>query len=536
MALRGGDLSSPSLLVQSTTRHTGGFRTKMEAIVRSVDVGVFQALLKFAQACGCEVFTLRNYQSEQTVGISKLPSSVYSKLLPFLAERQCGPPAYVLTAVLNSQTAHVLAAMLSTGCETRLALNVGRMLTMTLPPASARMSLSDFEAEALFRRGVQFDFRCTDQDSWQRFESEHVIIDAPVELSLRPDDFDEERWLRFGISCQTERRRRAVDPHILQWWTPDHDELLVREIKNRSWKWWPPLDQIVLITPAGLIESFKANHPACRTLPWDYVLRKFAVGRASAIGLVDQITPKAAWVRCLLCDRILHQTRSYFFTSPEQSFFCYPCVREHWWSAESDLARTEIQRYVRGLAESIQRVPHQDFGKLRADFAGLSAAQIAAVLRLIKKKPSRDSIKERFGTWFHALVAAGVLPSGSQQMERGIRSVAQDGHICLSLGERTICDLLFRYGVGHEREVPYPGDRPFRSDWRVGSVFVEYLGLSGDPAYDRTAREKERILQSYGVDLIKVYPKDLSSRATLLRKLQPILPQDDGHTQDDRLF
>lgn len=511
-------------------------RPGMEAIVRKLNESTFRTLLDFTQACGCTSFTVRNHQSPNAVGISKLPSAVYRTLRPFLAEGQCGPPEYVLTAVLNSETARFLETILRESVAPRLSLNVGGMLAMTIPPDCARISLSDFEAEHLFRRGVCFDFRCTGQDSWQSFESQHVIIDAPAELSLRKTDFDVERWNQSGISFQSELRRQANDPQILEWWTPEHDALLVREIIRRHWAWRPPYDEIVRITPPTIFANFKANHPACRTRVWYNVLVGFSYARAFAIGLTDLIRLKAAWVRCLLCEQVLHQTKSYYFTSPEQSFFCYPCIREHWWSAESNSEPTEILRYVRGLADSVQRVPHQSFGRLRSDFGGLSAAQIAAVLRIMKQRPSRRSIKEHFGTWFHALVAAGVLPSGSQQMERGVRTVAQDGHLCLSLGERTICDLLFQLGVEHEREVPYPGERSFRSDWRVASVFVEYLGLIGDPAYERRVKEKERILKSYGLELIKVYPKDLSNRASLLRKLEPILPPDCASTDGEGLL
>jgi hypothetical protein len=104
-------------------------------------------------------------------------------------------------------------------------------------------------------------------------------------------------------------------------------------------------------------------------------------------------------------------------------------------------------------------------------------------LPLVKGRPSLKCVRTKFGDWFRALVKADVL-RGGPRTARGTRCIADDGHLCHSLGEKTLCDLFKRFGVSHEREVRYPGDRSFRADWAIGEYLIEYLGLAGNPEYD----------------------------------------------------
>jgi hypothetical protein len=46
-----------------------------------------------------------------------------------------------------------------------------------------------------------------------------------------------------------------------------------------------------------------------------------------------------------------------------------------------------------------------------------------------------------------AIVGGQALEDGTQRMARGTRCLAQDGHLCHSLAEKTIDDLLHSYGI-----------------------------------------------------------------------------------------
>lgn len=107
---------------------------------------------------------------------------------------------------------------------------------------------------------------------------------------------------------------------------------------------------------------------------------------------------------------------------------------------------------------------------------------------------------------------------------RGIQCVAWDGHVCHSLGEKTVDDLLARAAIPHEREPRYP-DGSFRADWCIGSTLVEYYGLAGDEAYDARRATKEALAHRHGIAVFGILPMDLMNPGGLLHRLQVLTAQ-----------
>lgn len=111
---------------------------------------------------------------------------------------------------------------------------------------------------------------------------------------------------------------------------------------------------------------------------------------------------------------------------------------------------------------------------------------------------------------------------------RGKKSISRCGHLCLSLGEREICEYLFQKGIGHSREPDYHSlvsavsitEFGFmRGDFLIGDVVIEYSGLSGDPLYDAKMQRKIDLCKKYGVSLIVVQPADLKRLDSVLSVL-----------------
>ena len=504
----------------------------MDVSITPLDHGTFAKLLDFSADCGCDAFVVHRPRTQDTSGHQRLPDAILESIRPFWASGSPGSPRYCFTGFLNSESRPILLALARNElASSPLRVNFGQLRSITqgqlcsVSPSSgcADLALSDLQAEALFKRGMMFRFRTSPEGHWRPFSSEHVLINAPDDIPLGADAFDSDRWQNWGISAKDNALRIANDPLILRWWTPAHDELLEREIARLGWAWQPPYRELAAITPHAVIDDFKTNHPKCKSGSWYGVLSYFAYSRAVDIGLTERMKARPIWVRCLLCGRLLHQSRSYLLAAADQSFFCYPCIRETWWSAPRDLPPEDTKDYVGRIAELIGRVPRATFGKARSDFFGLPPERLAKVLRAFKGRPTDSAVRTHFGSWFGALVASGVLPAGTEQGMRGIRSIAMDGHLCLSLGERTICDFFHRHAIVHEREPQYPGDRGFRADWLVGEYFIEYLGLSGEADYDERTKQKELMLSCHGRKLIKIFPKDLADGA-FVRKLVPVLP------------
>ena len=185
--------------------------------------------------------------------------------------------------------------------------------------------------------------------------------------------------------------------------------------------------------------------------------------------------------------------------------------------------RTSILEYVRGLHEVTGVAPPPDFGQDNGCLSFMEWDDVARVLLLLRKGcPNPDAVKREFGTWFAVLDEAGLLPDGIRRTARGYQCQAQDGHLCLSLGERTIDDFLHDEGIDHEREPRYPFGR-YRADFKVGETLIEYAGLTGDKGYDSKLAMKVHRARSLGIEVLVVFPQALHSRSALRRALGSVV-------------
>ena len=90
-------------------------------------------------------------------------------------------------------------------------------------------------------------------------------------------------------------------------------------------------------------------------------------------------------------------------------------------------------------------------------------------------------MKRKVGSWFAALARSSGLPQGVRATARGIRCLATDGHVCLSLEERRIDNWLSDHQVPHERDPFYPRHHAFnptgrrRGNWKDISTLEDRL-------------------------------------------------------------
>lgn len=309
---------------------------------------------------------------------------------------------------------------------------------------------------------------------------------------------------------------------IRKWWKRSHDAIITKQIKSRQWDWRPNFDELVENTPREIIEAFKEekNDPHV----WYNVLNAFAEWRALELALDKTITRWPVWQRCAACERIFHESSTRVERlGIEQIDICKPCLQPLFSTSHAS-SKEEILAYLRKLSELIERVPVNDFGRGADALIGLTTSQRVGVLKLLNNHPSLTSVKQQFGSWFAALVAAGVLPDGSRQGTYGTECLAKDGHRCLSLAEKTIDDFLTAQGVAHEKEVPYPC-AAFRADFSVRGTLIEFFGLQGREDYAQKTRKKIELCRSAAIRLIEIYPEDLVDTSRLQKKLSGILPK-----------
>ena len=137
------------------------------------------------------------------------------------------------------------------------------------------------------------------------------------------------------------------------------------------------------------------------------------------------------------------------------------------------------------------------------------------IIQVLSQLPRQEDISPFFESKAKLLELAG-FEGHSQTSYGGHRSKAADGHLCLSIGERDICEFLFRRGIAHYKEPYYSRDPAIveeyghlRGDFQIENVIVEFAGLTGSGPYDEKMKLKVLLAETLNIPQIVLYPKDL---------------------------
>lgn len=338
--------------------------------------------------------------------------------------------------------------------------------------------------------------------------------------------YDQRDKLAYGL-FKTEPEY-AKNPYILRWWNSALDKILSAQISQWQWVWyWTITDEIVKFTSPSVIEEWKKSDPLCSKYAWYNVLMNFAAARAEQLGYTKFIRKPQKKI-CPLCNNEFNEGSLPMPLVQRLGInnldFCAPCLKDIvlQGTGKSTTSSKIIAEYLQGLSSLLGRVPHQNFGEGIGDFVDFSYEERLALLRLLQVKPSLKSVKAVFGSWLNALIEAGVLEDGTRKTSRGIQTIAKDGHVCLSLGKKTIDEYLYSHGIFHEKEPRYPEGK-FRGDFKVENTFIEYFGLTGNADYDSKTKEKIRLCKKHNITLIAIYPEDLVSQKKLESKLSVLI-------------
>jgi hypothetical protein len=117
------------------------------------------------------------------------------------------------------------------------------------------------------------------------------------------------------------------------------------------------------------------------------------------------------------------------------------------------------------------------------------------------------------------LIEAEILEDGTRRSSMGTQCLAKDGHVCYSLGEKTIDDLLFELNIPHTKEPKYP-EGNYRGDFLTGEIIIEYFGLIGNIEYDKKVEIKRQLAKKHNLTIIEIFPKDLIDTNKLIDKLK----------------
>ena len=218
--------------------------------------------------------------------------------------------------------------------------------------------------------------------------------------------------------------------------------------------------------------------------------------------------------KCLLCGNQFNpeEVSDNFTLKPMADIkICNECYNKALHrEAISKGTKKEILNKLKQLIELIGYIPPSSFPKSTEFIRNIPHEHEVEVIQLLHEV-NGATCKKRFGSYFKALVASDILEGSARKTPRGYMCLANDGHECRSLGEKTIDDWLYDHSIEHEKEPIYPGEYNFRGDWKVEEYFIEYWGLKGNEDYDNKIFLKREIAKEHNISLIEVNPDDLNN-------------------------
>ena len=301
-------------------------------------------------------------------------------------------------------------------------------------------------------------------------------------------------------------------------WDNNCDAILRKLVKKYAWYAARFIDDAIEeYLPSPVLQSFVDDCVAHGTSNWNWVLTYAGEFRILELGLN---IPEPRLLTCAGCKT---QFREWSIEWPirervnQQILFCKSCYQVACFhnarATTKSLGKKDMLVRLANLAEALETVPTVTYMQ-KPDLATLSNSQQIKVVRALLEMPSYADYIEQFDTWFQALNQAGVLQDGVQKTSRGYRCIANDGHECNSIPEKTIDDWLSMRGIKHEKEPFYPYDSHLnpsglRADWQVGKTLIEYAGMMNIPEYAAKMYTKQELASKYDLPLIILEPEDI---------------------------
>jgi hypothetical protein len=157
--------------------------------------------------------------------------------------------------------------------------------------------------------------------------------------------------------------------------------------------------------------------------------------------------------------------------------------------------------------------------------SGMPASELALAIKVSSLLPFTEIAAKEFGSWAHFLDEAGLLKE-RKSGRGGYQSIATDGHLCLSLGERAICEHLTRNGIIHEKEPTYPyheqlnPNELLRGDFLVNGMIIEFAGMMSNPDYASRMETKQKLAKTLKLKWMKLEAASLNDLDKMLEKIR----------------
>lgn len=283
--------------------------------------------------------------------------------------------------------------------------------------------------------------------------------------------------------------------------------------------------------PAEKLEKFKKACENKNTHIWYNVLGSFGQERIEELG-IEVRKPITKVCRC--CNnRFLESSirSSISIKTNYNTIFCSNCYDKvlsggiNVATKQTAKPPSEMLTILREFCEVVKFVPSSSFMAQPSFFSLLEEEQVKAT-RIFLEMPLYKFYVSEFGSWFKALIQAGILDDGTQRLFFGTRCLANDGHECASIAEKTIDDWLTDHNILHQKEPLYPYDEELnpttklRADWQIEGILIEYAGLMSRQEYVEKMSKKKVLAGKHGIELVMLSAEDL---LRLDKKLENLL-------------
>lgn len=238
--------------------------------------------------------------------------------------------------------------------------------------------------------------------------------------------------------------------------------------------------------------------------------------------------------KCFICESDFYPQGNSEWVNRVPPIFCDTCLTMGF-SASTDFnkrlgfsleeRKENFKEGVKIYSEYFGFIPSVKYQKRKIlqqmNQAGISHQELAYAMKVSALLPWTGTIKEMFGSWAHLLEESGLL-SQRQRGRGGHQSIATDGHLCLSMGERAVCEFLTKNNIVHEREPMYPFDEKLnpngllRGDFLIGGLIIEFAGMMGNPDYSARMKVKEKLAISRKIPWLKIETSTLDDLNELL--------------------
>jgi hypothetical protein len=241
--------------------------------------------------------------------------------------------------------------------------------------------------------------------------------------------------------------------------------------------------------------------------------------------------------KCIICDSDFYPQTNTEWVNRTPPVFCDICLTMGFSASTdfnkrlgftSDERKENYKEGIRIYSEYFGFIPGVKYQKRKViqqlNQAGISQDELAYAMKVSSLLPWTETVKEIFGSWAHLLEEAGLL-SQRQRGRGGHQSIATDGHLCLSMGERAVCEFLTKNNIAHEREPMYPFDEKLnpnsllRGDFLIGGLIIEFAGMMSNPDYAARMKIKEKLAESKKIPWLKIETSTLDDLNELLAEI-----------------